>query len=62
MKVKKCTNCENCQRRRIVSSYKPANYHEVGMAHYYAFCKKAQKRYLQVKAKECAFVLNTERW
>lgn len=61
MKVKKCTTCENCQSRRMVSSYKPANYHEVGMAHYYAFCKKAQKRCLEVKSKECCFWPKGER-
>ena len=55
MKVSICKGCEHEQDKRLVSSYKPANYHEVGMAHRYAYCTKAKKRCLEAKDAECEY-------
>lgn len=58
MKVKECINCQHCDRRTWVSSYKPANYHEVGVSHAYRYCKLHKMRCLEVKT--CTFTKEME--
>lgn len=50
MKVKYCRKCESYfESRKWSSSYKPANYHEIGVSHVYSFCKLHNCRCLEVK-------------
>lgn len=43
-RVKDCYGCDYLKIARQVSSYKPANYHRVGIVHYYHWCEKYMKR------------------
>lgn len=52
MKVSNCKKCGYYQRRTWSSSYKPANYHVIGVSHAYGFCELNNDRCLNVK--ECA--------
>ena len=50
MTVKICKKCQPYfERRKWSSSYKPANYHEIGVSHVYGFCKLHNCRCLEVK-------------
>lgn len=49
MKVSECYGCRYCERRVWSSSYKPANYHEVGVSHAYRYCTLNKARCLKVK-------------
>lgn len=59
MKVSKCKKCFFCERRTWSSSYKPANYHEIGVSHAYRYCTIFEKRCLEIKEKECLSFLNS---
>lgn len=50
MRVKDCRGCRYCERRVWSSSYKPANYHEVGVSHAYRYCTLKKDRCLNVKS------------
>lgn len=50
MRVKDCIGCRHCERRVWSSSYKPANYHEIGVSHAYRYCLLNKLRCLEVKA------------
>ena len=49
MKVKACSGCENCERRKWVQYYVPNNFHPIGFTHAYAYCKKQKKRVSEVR-------------
>lgn len=49
MRVKDCAGCKYCDRRVWSQYYEPKNYHPIGMSHAYAFCKKHEKRVMNVK-------------
>lgn len=49
MRVKDCKGCRHCDRRVWSSSYKPANYHRVGVSHAYSYCTLKKDRCLNVK-------------
>lgn len=49
MKVKDCKNCEYCRRKVWSTSYKPLNYHTIGVSHAYAYCDLKKARVLNVK-------------
>lgn len=49
MRVKDCKGCRYCQRKVWSSSYKPANYHCVGVSHAYHYCEFNKARCLEVK-------------
>lgn len=49
MKVFECKKCVHCERRTWSSSYKPKDYHEIGVSHAYRFCNKYKKRCLEVE-------------
>ena len=51
MKVKYCQNCKHYKRKVWSSSYKPLNYHAIGVSHAYAFCEKHKTRC--VNGKHC---------
>lgn len=53
MKVSECKKCIYSQRKSWSTSYKPKNYHCIGVSHVYCFCELLQKRCLDVKNKEC---------
>lgn len=50
MKVKNCRNCKHCIRKVWSSSYKPLNYHTIGVSHAYAYCALKKTRVLSVKS------------
>ena len=50
MRVKDCKECRHCDRRVWSSSYKPANYHEIGVSHAYRYCTLHKARCLSVKS------------
>lgn len=50
MKVKYCKKCKpHFERRKWSTTFKPAGYHEIGVSHVYAFCKKYDCKCLEVK-------------
>ena len=49
MKVKYCKNCIHYRRGKWTSSYKPLNYHRIGVSHAYGYCEKHRIRCLDVK-------------
>lgn len=49
MKVKECKKCEHFKRKRWAQYHVPANYHPIGFSHVYGWCKKHDKRCLDVK-------------
>lgn len=49
MRVKDCKGCRYCQRKVWSSSYKPANYHAIGVSHAYHYCELNEERCLEVK-------------
>ena len=48
MKVKNCEKCKYYKYKKWTSSYKPANYHIIGLSHKYAYCEKYGTRCLNV--------------
>ena len=58
MKVSECKRCIHSQRKSWSTSYKPNNYHYIGVSHVYLYCKLLQKRCLDVKKKECKEKIN----
>lgn len=48
MRVKDCEGCRYCEHKVWSSSYKPANYHAVGVAHAYHYCEYHKKRCLEM--------------
>ena len=49
MRVKDCQGCRHCSRRVWSSSYKPANYHAIGVSHAYHYCEYHKDRCLNVR-------------
>lgn len=49
MRVKNCNGCYNLTYKYWTSSYKPANYHTVGVCHKYAYCDAYKRRVSEVK-------------
>lgn len=49
MRVEHCKSCKHCERRVWSSSYKPANYHAVGVSHAYRYCTFHDARCLSVR-------------
>lgn len=49
MKVKECEKCVLYKRVCYSKSYKPANYHVIGMSWAFGYCKRYKKRCSQVK-------------
>lgn len=49
MKIETCKKCQHYQRRVWSASYKPNNYHLIGVSHAYGFCLKNQCRCLNIK-------------
>ena len=49
MKVSVCEVCEHYIRKVWSQYYVPNNYHPIGMSHAYAFCRKHNKRCLDVR-------------
>lgn len=60
MKVSVCEKCKYCKKYTWSSSYKPANYHIIGMSHRYAYCELNKKRCLEVKKGECGLEFNNK--
>lgn len=53
MKVSQCRQCKHHQRKVWSTSYKPSDYHTIGISHAYGYCQKYNKRCSKVKLKEC---------
>ena len=53
MKVKECEKCKCYERRTWSSSYKPANYHKVGVSHAYGYCRLFNMRCSEIKPYIC---------
>ena len=54
MKVSECEKCEYYSRQVWTAYYQPINYHAIGQNHAYGYCRKTQKRCLEVTRTECA--------
>lgn len=61
MKVSVCEKCEHYIRKVWSQYYVPNNYHPIGMSHAYAFCKKYNRRCLNVQQSICEVKMNNER-
>ena len=61
MKVSVCERCEHYIRKVWSQYYVPNNYHPIGFSHAYAFCKKYNKRCLDVKQSICKAKMNNGR-
>lgn len=48
MRVKDCQGCVYCKRYVWSHSYKPGNYHTIGMSHAYHWCERYGMRCLEV--------------
>lgn len=48
-KVRDCIRCEHCKRYVWSHSYKPLNYHEIGMSHAYHKCELTGIRVTKMK-------------
>ena len=53
MKVSECRSCPYHTERRWTTVYKPAHFHAIGVTHVYAYCKKYDKRCLEVGTSKC---------
>ena len=53
MKVSKCEKCSCFERRTWSSSYKPLNYHRIGVSHAYGYCRLYSMRCSEVKPYVC---------
>lgn len=49
MRVSQCERCEYCKRYVWSHTYKPANYHAIGMTHAYHKCDLAKERIINVR-------------
>lgn len=49
MRVKDCKTCKYFKRRVWIQSYKPNNFHQIGITHAYAYCEKYKTRCLNLK-------------
>ena len=57
MKVKECRKCIHSKSYRWSSSYKPANYHCVGVSHVYLYCELHKDRCLNIRGcKDASYV------
>ena len=53
MKVRECRKCKHMCERKFSTYHVPKNYHPIGFAHVYAYCRKHERRCSEVKAKDC---------
>ena len=53
MRVSDCAKCKYYERRTWSSSYKPSNYHQIGISHAYAYCRLFRMRCSNVKPSAC---------
>jgi len=53
MKVSECEKCKAYERHTWTNSYKPANYHRVGVSHAYGYCRLVNMRCSEVKPYVC---------
>jgi hypothetical protein len=49
MKVNECEKCEYYKRMKWIQSYKPNDYHTIGMVHAYGYCKLYEDRCGNIK-------------